>query len=47
MGTDVLEEHITSIFRVENKPSKKPVRAGDIGSYMDYTALYPRRWQIS
>jgi hypothetical protein len=50
MWTIASEECITSTFRVENQQSKKPEcsrRLWNVGSHTDYTALYPRKWQLS
>jgi hypothetical protein len=53
MCTDVLEERITSIFRLENQPSghlmHDPEEGGtmflqNVSSNTDYTALYSRKY---
>jgi hypothetical protein len=45
LWTDISEEHITFIFRVENQLSKKPLCNRWLHSHMSHTVLYPRRWQ--
>jgi hypothetical protein len=55
MWTDVSEEHIAPIFRVEKSASVEPAWAGgcsdtffrNVGSHMIYTAQHPRRQHSS